>query len=134
MRFRSRRLLALGELIRGNPGSNESGSRNPTPFPNRTWSHLTTLFQELDMLAIGALEDGPKRNGELTRRLVGISHKVLSQTLKRLEDHGLVTRTVYPEVSARVGYELTGLGHGATGPLVMLREWVETNGGGASTL
>lgn len=63
---------------------------------------LDLLANKWSALVIGALEDGPQRNGYLRRRLEGISPKVLSQTLKRLEAHGLLTRTVYPEVPARV--------------------------------
>lgn len=88
---------------------------------------LDVLANKWSALAIGALEDGPQRNGQLKRRLDGISPKVLSQTLKKLEDHGLLTRTVYPEVPARVEYELTGLGYRAAAPLKHLRDWVEIN-------
>lgn len=88
---------------------------------------LDLLANKWSALAIGALEDGPQRNGQLKRRLEGISPKVLSQALKRLEDHGLLTRTVYPEVPARVEYELTELGHSAAAPLKNLRDWVEHN-------
>ncbi len=88
---------------------------------------LDLLANKWSALAIGALEDGPQRNGQLKRRLEGISPKVLSQTLKRLEGHGLLTRTVYPEVPARVEYELTTLGHSAAAPLKILRDWVECN-------
>ncbi len=90
---------------------------------------LDLLANKWSALAIGALEDGPQRNGQLKRRLEGISPKVLSQTLKRLEEHGLLTRTVYPEVPARVEYELTELGYSAAGPLKHLRDWVEQNVG-----
>lgn len=88
---------------------------------------LDLLANKWSALAIGALEGGPLRNGQLRRRLEGISPKVLSQTLKRLESHGLLTRTVYPEVPARVEYELTQLGYSAARPLKQLREWVELN-------
>lgn len=88
---------------------------------------LNLLANKWSALTIGALEDGPQRNGQLKRRLEGISPKVLSQTLKRLEDHGLLTRTTYPEVPARVEYELTDLGHSASTPLKHLRDWVEHN-------
>ncbi|MFT4230888.1 MAG: helix-turn-helix domain-containing protein [Microbacterium sp.] len=88
---------------------------------------LDLLANKWSALVIGALEDGPQRNGQLKRRLDGISPKVLSQTLKRLEDHDLLTRTVYPEVPARVEYELTDLGHSAAAPLKHLRDWVENN-------
>ncbi|WP_454226739.1 winged helix-turn-helix transcriptional regulator [Propioniciclava flava] len=65
--------------------------------------------------------------GDLRRRLEGVSPKVLSQTLKRLEEHALLSRTVYAEVPARVDYELTDLGHSAAEPLRHLRDWVEAH-------
>ncbi|POX42098.1 transcriptional regulator [Streptomyces sp. Ru73] len=80
-------------------------------------------------LAITALEDGPRRFGELRRKLEGVSPKVLTQTLRRLEDHGLVSRTVFAEVPPRVEYELTELGRGALEPLAHLRRWVRAHTG-----
>ena len=80
-------------------------------------------------LAITALEGGPRRFGELRHKLEGVSPKVLTQTLRRLEDNGLVTRTVYPEVPPRVEYELTHLGRGALEPLAHLRTWIRANTG-----
>src|SRR5882757_5499706 len=67
---------------------------------------LDLLANKWSALAIGALEDGPVRFGELKRTLEGISPKVLSRTLKRLEDHAILTRTVYAEVPPRVEYAL----------------------------
>lgn len=91
--------------------------------PCRDW--LDLLAQRWTALAIGALEDGPRRFGQLRTQLEGISPKVLTQTMRRLEEHELVTRTVYPEVPARVEYALTDLGHSAAQPLRSLRNWVE---------
>lgn len=88
---------------------------------------LGVLANKWSALAIGALEPGPRRFGELQRRLEGVSPKVLTQTLRRLESSGLVSRTVYPEVPLRVEYELTELGRSAAGPLGLLREWAEHN-------
>ncbi|MER6443916.1 winged helix-turn-helix transcriptional regulator [Streptomyces venezuelae] len=78
-------------------------------------------------LAITALQDGPRRFGDLRRTLDGISPKVLTRTLRRLEDNGLVHRTVYAEVPPRVEYELTPLGRSALEPLAHLRTWVRAN-------
>lgn len=47
------------------------------------------------------------RFGELNKSLPDVSQKVLSQTLRRLEEDGFVTRTVYAEVPPRVEYALT---------------------------
>ena len=88
---------------------------------------LDVLANKWSALAIGLLEDGPLRFGELRRGLDGISPKVLSATLKKLEDAGLVAREVFAEVPPRVEYSLTPLGASAAGPLAMLRDWVNEN-------
>jgi len=88
---------------------------------------LDVLASKWATLAIGALEDGPRRFGVLQRTLQGVSPKVLTQTLRRLEDLGFLTRTVYPAVPPHVEYELTNLGHGVAAPLRGLRTWVETH-------
>ncbi|QCQ93844.1 transcriptional regulator [Rhodococcus sp. SGAir0479] len=88
---------------------------------------LDLLANKWSALAIGALEDAPLRFGQLRARLEGISPKVLSQVLKRLEAHGLVDRAVFAEVPPRVEYSLTELGRGAADPLRHLRTWVEAN-------
>lgn len=88
---------------------------------------LDLLANKWSALAIGALEAGPQRFGALQRLLQGVSPKVLTQTLRRLEDVGLVDRTVYPAVPLHVEYALTDLGHSAAVPLHLLRNWVEEN-------
>ncbi|WP_051783531.1 winged helix-turn-helix transcriptional regulator [Lentzea aerocolonigenes] len=88
---------------------------------------LDMVASKWTALAIGALEEGPKRFGELKRRLDGVSQKMLTQTLRTLERDGLVTRTVYPSVPLRVEYELTELGRSVTEPLAALRSWAQRN-------
>ena len=90
-------------------------------------SVLDLLANKWSALAIGAMEEGPQRFGVLQRRLQGVSPKVLTQTLRRLEDIGLVDRTVYPAVPLHVEYTLTALGASAAVPLRLLRSWVEDN-------
>jgi len=86
---------------------------------------LDLIANKWSALAIGALEAGPQRFGALQDRLQGVSSKVLTQTLRRLEDTGLVSRTVYPRVPLHVEYALTDLGHSLAEPLAGLRHWVE---------
>ncbi|MFD4538069.1 winged helix-turn-helix transcriptional regulator [Kitasatospora sp. NPDC058397] len=88
---------------------------------------LDLLANKWAALAIGALQEGPQRFGELQRRLQGVSPKVLTQTLRRLEDFGILDRTVYPVVPLHVEYSLTRLGQSAAVPLNALRSWVEDN-------
>ncbi|MBB4677319.1 winged helix-turn-helix transcriptional regulator [Crossiella cryophila] len=88
---------------------------------------LDMLADKWTALTIGALEDGPRRFGQLRVKLEGISQKMLTQTLRTLERDGLVTRTVYPTVPLRVDYELTELGRSAAEPLAAVRAWSTGN-------
>ncbi|MFD8380357.1 winged helix-turn-helix transcriptional regulator [Streptomyces sp. NPDC059679] len=78
-------------------------------------------------LALAALADGPMRYGELSRRLAGVSQKMLTQTLRNLERDGLVTRTVTPSVPVRVDYALTPLGENLAGLMRSVKEWAEAH-------
>jgi DNA-binding HxlR family transcriptional regulator len=70
----------------------------------------------------------PARFNEIKRRLDGITHKSLADTLKRLERIGLVTRTVLPTSPVGVEYALTPLGHTLRAPIVALYDWALANG------
>lgn len=52
----------------------------------------------------------PWRFNELKKNLDGISQKVLTESLRSMEEDGIITRTVYPEVPPRVEYALSELG------------------------
>lgn len=80
------------------------------------------------VVTIYALSRGARRHGELVELIGGISRKMLTQTLRRLERHGLVNRTAFNEVPLRVEYELTALGRGLIGPIASLTRWAEDNG------
>ena len=88
---------------------------------------LEALSGKWSALAIGALEAEPQRFTHIQRRLQGVSPKVLTRTLRQLEQFGFITRTVIPAVPVQVEYALTELGRGAARPLAQLRTWVETN-------
>lgn len=90
-------------------------------------SLLDLLANKWSTLAIGALEDGPRRFGNLQRKLEGISPKVLTQTLRRLEGAGFLDRTIIPAVPLHVEYRLTDLGQSAAVPLAHLRSWAVQN-------
>jgi DNA-binding HxlR family transcriptional regulator len=62
---------------------------------------------------------------ELRRRVPGISHKMLAQTLRSLTADGLAGRRVEPAIPPRVYYRLTDLGRSLDEPLAALREWAE---------
>ena len=77
------------------------------------------------LLILHQLSHGTKRHGELRRGTSGISQKMLTQTLRRLQRDGLVRRTSHPVVPPRVEYALTRLGGSFTGPLHALYRWTE---------
>lgn len=88
---------------------------------------LDLLANKWSALVIGLLDDGPVRFSVLRTRLPGVSSKMLTRTLRRLESAQLITRTIYPDVPPRVEYELTELGISAAVPLGLLRTWAEQN-------
>ena len=77
---------------------------------------------------IHALARGTRRTGELRAEIGGVSQKMLTQTLRALEEHGLVERKVYPVVPPRVEYTLTSMGESINQPLAGICEWVERHG------
>lgn len=79
-------------------------------------------------VVIWALKDGPGRPGELRARIGGISQKVLTETLRRLEFNGLVARQAYDGSPPRVEYELTALGRSLLGPIESFGAWAHDHG------
>lgn len=76
-------------------------------------------------MVILCLEQGPRRFSELRVPLRAATPKVLTQTLRALERDGMITRTVYAEVPARVEYELTALGHTLLDLIAAGRRWAQ---------
>lgn len=64
------------------------------------------------------------RFGELKTNIRGISSRMLSVTLKKLEQYEIIKRSVYAEVPPRVEYELTALGKGLAEKTVDLNDWL----------
>ena len=80
------------------------------------------------VVALWGLHEGPQRHSDLITLIGGISKKMLTQTLRRLQANGLVTRHDHGGVPPRVEYELTELGRTLMDPIRMLTEWAEQNG------
>ncbi len=76
------------------------------------------------MLLLPLLREGPRRNAELLRGAEGVSQKMLVQTLRSLEEHGLVARRDHGEVPPRVEYSLTPLGASLATTLEAVDDWV----------
>ena len=75
------------------------------------------------LLIIRNLLERPWRFNELKKDLEGISQKVLTDSLRSMENDGLITRTVYPEVPPRVEYALSDLGKSLKPILDSMVEW-----------
>jgi DNA-binding HxlR family transcriptional regulator len=79
------------------------------------------------MLILPALACQPMRNGQLLRRIEGISQKVLTQTLKKLERSGLIARLQRAAKPAHVEYRLTPVACSLVETLATLERWAEHN-------
>ncbi len=75
------------------------------------------------LLILRNLLTRPWRFNELRRDLDGISQKVLTESLRSLEEDGIVSRTVYAEVPPRVEYALTELGESMRPILDAMQAW-----------
>ena len=93
--------------------------------------HLLPLMDTMDLLSgrwkfvilLGLWFGGKMRFKELQRNIPGITGKVLSKELKQLEEHGILTRTVYDTAPISVEYELTAYGKTLDKVILSLREW-----------
>lgn len=88
---------------------------------------LATLSDKWVTLVLDALADGSQRYSELSRTIAGASQKMLTQTLRKLERDGLLTRTVTPSVPPRTDYELTRLGASLLPVQQGIKHWAETH-------
>ena len=75
------------------------------------------------LLILRNLLQRPWRFNELRKSLEGISQKVLTDSLRSMEEDGIITRTVYPEVPPRVEYALSELGETMRPILVSMEQW-----------
>ena len=100
---------------------------NPHAACNAEVETLARIGDKWTVMVVGALSKGPIRYNEIRRRVDGISQRMLTLTLKGLEQDGLVTRTMYPTIPPRVDYELTELGCKLIVPLKALSKWAREN-------
>jgi len=85
---------------------------------------LELIGGKWSMLLLCALYDSKTRTGQLKRMIGGISQKMLTQTLREMQQTGLVRRISYPEVPPRVEYELTALGYSLAELVVKMEHWI----------
>lgn len=112
-------------------GNYQRMTRQDTPdaflvaCPSRQF--FARLAEKWTLLAIIALADGPERFGALRRRLDGVTQKMLTQTLRKLEADGLVHRELFDEMPLRVEYSLTDRGADLLPHIRALKAWAEAN-------
>jgi DNA-binding HxlR family transcriptional regulator len=87
---------------------------------------LERIGDKWTIMIVGALSRGPMRFNALQRAIPGLSHKMLTVTLRGLERDGLVKRTAYPTIPPRVDYELTPQGLSLHEPLLTLASWARS--------
>ena len=87
---------------------------------------FSVVSDKWSVLIIGFLGQGETiRFNELKKMIQGISSKILSERLKRLERDGYVRRKVYAQVPIKVEYNLTSLGHSYLVQLLSFGDWIE---------
>ncbi len=101
-----------------------SAAEDPATCPIR--NVLDRIGDRWSVLILLILADGrPVRFSVLKRRIGDISQRMLAQTLRRLEQDGLIVRTVHPTVPPQVDYALSPLGLSLRGPLGSLVAWAD---------
>lgn len=88
---------------------------------------LEGISDKWSILILGILSTKVYRFGELKREVGGISPKMLTQTLQKLEKYGFIARKPYQELPLKVEYTLTPLGNELSLILHSLTIWTETN-------
>lgn len=84
---------------------------------------LMLIGDKWKVLILRDLRTGTKRFGELKKSVTGISQKVLTSNLRSMEENGLLTRKVFPEVPPRVEYSLTERGESMFPILDVMEKW-----------
>lgn len=88
---------------------------------------LDRIGDKWTVMVVGALAEGPMRFNAIMRLIDGVSHRMLTLTLRSLERDGLVKRTAYATIPPKVEYELTELGRSLIEPLTAIGAWAQRN-------
>lgn len=107
------------------PLASDSGEVFGDPWVSPGYEVLQSVVDKWGPLVMCALRKGPRRHAELRRAISGVSQKMLTQTLRKLEQFGLVARRVRGTAPTEVQYALTPLGESLIVPLEGLFKWGE---------
>jgi DNA-binding HxlR family transcriptional regulator len=88
---------------------------------------LARVGDKWTILLLMAIGDRRMRFGELHRAISGISQRMLTVTVRKLEHDGILIRTVYPTIPLRVEYELSERGRSLKLALAPIGKWVMEN-------
>ncbi len=94
---------------------------------------LDQIANKWSVLILTVLCSEPSRFNAIKRRLDPITHKALTEALRRLERNGLVHREVIPSSQVAVVYSITALGRSLQDPFVALVAWAQAHGGSIET-
>ena len=78
---------------------------------------------------IDALRENPKRPSQIHREIPEAVSRVLDQNLRELEEHGIVKKTIFPELPPRSEYKLTDLGRSLLPVIDFMEDWGESHRG-----
>jgi DNA-binding HxlR family transcriptional regulator len=84
---------------------------------------LRRMSDKWTLLVLALLGRHPYRYAELHRAIQGISQRMLTRTLRTLEQDGIVRRSVFPTVPVSVEYSITELGRSLLVPLSAVADW-----------
>ncbi|MDB5973665.1 MAG: putative transcriptional regulator [Nevskia sp.] len=107
--------------------SPKPGARVDTSTCEYIGDMLARISDKWTLLVVRSLGRGPLRFSALRREVGEVSKKMLTSTLRELEENGFVTRTVIPTRPPQVEYALTDLGHDFLTPVQGIAEWVVKN-------
>ncbi|MBV1825729.1 winged helix-turn-helix transcriptional regulator [Komagataeibacter oboediens] len=121
-------------MMHGGEMKAESKKSPNGSFPHQTDPAIAMLVEDIigkvadkwTMLVLEALQEkGTLRYTQLRKEVSGISQKMLTQTVRRMEEDGLVHRTVYPVIPPHVEYTLTALGDSLSKAFCGVWVWAE---------
>ncbi|MGG1945763.1 helix-turn-helix domain-containing protein [Trinickia sp. NRRL B-1857] len=103
-----------------------TGERSTPELDNVVMEVIGRIADKWTMCVLEVLaQNGVLRFTRIGELVGGISQRMLTKTLRQLEEDGFVTRTVYPEVPPRVEYQLTELGHSLCAAFCGVWLWAE---------
>lgn len=106
------------------PTPETAGAEAPTPMTDCPMTAaLDAIGGKWSLICLYFLDTGTRRFNELRRLMPDISHKVLTETLRNLEEHGLIVRTVHALAPSHVEYEISPHGESVRALIHAIRGW-----------